>query len=598
MCVKLKVDEVESGSYWIFLSVIVPCWLLYDDLLEVCALHLPRIWNVIDNCLEVEYKDQFSGQTLLGLAEAPQEALPSDCRPNFSTAWLTKHMLKVNETYDCWYTSGRSKFEIFQDSHFGCQAKDPSLFEMTRRYSILLELVFIMDTDTSSTFLVTTVPNHPFQVVTDDSPKGAFEEKQIVTDYHVRIDMSGVSKNGLTITQDFEKNQIRFCGKVPSIKEFPERVRAYASVINLNTNLGDIEMKHSLVNGSLRFVFHKTQGSLQILKYRGNLDSTSLDETPLTPSNCDINPLMIGSTRSCIIKKFVNTDGGSINVLHILVDTPGMEDFMFDINHKACIIRGTEEEEEKKSVDLRSSKICELGLLNYKAKRVFYPSERRKFRCHYDYYWASIFKVEYRFSGQTFLGLAEAPKEALPSDCRPNFSTAWLTKHMLKVNETYDCWYTSGRSKVEIFHDSYFGCQAKDPSLSEMMKRCSILFTKMMQSWSSGKLRSKRMGWEVIIGVISGFLIAMISFTLFTLCGQLLCSIPRAAAARANSLIHRVIFSRIFLLVTYFSIVSWLAIQYENIFEFHANGMVRRSAMELQPRASVGRHLQYDLRIK
>lgn len=85
--------------------------------------------------------------------------------------------------------------------------------------------------------------------------------------------------------------------------------------------------------------------------------------------------------------------------------------------------------------------------------------------------------MEYRdqFSGQTFLGLAEAPKEALPSDCRPNFSTAWLTKHMLKVNETYDCWYTSGRSKVEIFHDSYFGCQAKDPSLSEMMKRCSIL---------------------------------------------------------------------------------------------------------------------------
>ncbi|CAO2819722.1 unnamed protein product [Amaranthus hypochondriacus] len=44
------------------------------------------------------------------------------------------------------------------------------------------------------------------------------------------------------------------------------------------------------------------------------------------------------------------------------------------------------------SVDLRSTKICELGLLNYKAKRVFYPSERRKFRCRYDYYWASIFK--------------------------------------------------------------------------------------------------------------------------------------------------------------------------------------------------------------
>lgn len=44
-------------------------------------------------------------------------------------------------------------------------------------------------------------------------------------------------------------------------------------------------------------------------------------------------------------------------------------------------------------VDLRSSKVCELGLLNYKAKHVFYPLERKKYRCHFDYYWASVFKV-------------------------------------------------------------------------------------------------------------------------------------------------------------------------------------------------------------
>lgn len=44
-------------------------------------------------------------------------------------------------------------------------------------------------------------------------------------------------------------------------------------------------------------------------------------------------------------------------------------------------------------VDIRSSKICELGFLNYKAKHVFYPSEKRRFRCRDDYYWASIFQV-------------------------------------------------------------------------------------------------------------------------------------------------------------------------------------------------------------
>lgn len=44
-------------------------------------------------------------------------------------------------------------------------------------------------------------------------------------------------------------------------------------------------------------------------------------------------------------------------------------------------------------VDIRSSKVCELGVLNYRAKRVFYPFETSKYRCRYDYYWASVFKV-------------------------------------------------------------------------------------------------------------------------------------------------------------------------------------------------------------
>ncbi|KAK7839047.1 hypothetical protein CFP56_018816, partial [Quercus suber] len=42
--------------------------------------------------------------------------------------------------------------------------------------------------------------------------------------------------------------------------------------------------------------------------------------------------------------------------------------------------------------DLRSSQVCELGLLNYKAKNVFYPFHTNKFRCRYDYYWGFSFK--------------------------------------------------------------------------------------------------------------------------------------------------------------------------------------------------------------
>uniref|UniRef100_A0A7N2N1S7 Uncharacterized protein n=1 Tax=Quercus lobata TaxID=97700 RepID=A0A7N2N1S7_QUELO len=129
------------------------------------------------------------------------------------------------------------------------------------------------------------------------------------------------------------------------------------------------------------------------------------------------------------------------------------------------------------SVDLRSSQVCELGLLNYKAKNVFYPFHTNKFRCRYDYYWASVFKVEYKdhSSGQTQLAFAEAPNEALPLNCRPNFGAAWLTKDKFKVNGTYDCWYQSGISKVSLYHDGFFSCQAKDPSTIEMIRRYSIL---------------------------------------------------------------------------------------------------------------------------
>ncbi|KAJ1431147.1 hypothetical protein SESBI_07387 [Sesbania bispinosa] len=127
-------------------------------------------------------------------------------------------------------------------------------------------------------------------------------------------------------------------------------------------------------------------------------------------------------------------------------------------------------------VDIRSSKICELGLLNHKAKDVFHHFERSKFRCRYDYYWASVFKVEYidHFSGHTQVAFAEAPNEALPLYCRPNFGAAWLTQYKFKVNETYDCWYTSGISKVRLNQDNLFGCHADEQSTLEKIRQYSI----------------------------------------------------------------------------------------------------------------------------
>ncbi|KAL0371961.1 UNVERIFIED_CONTAM: hypothetical protein Scaly_0877700 [Sesamum calycinum] len=96
--------------------------------------------------------------------------------------------------------------------------------------------------------------------------------------------------------------------------------------------------------------------------------------------------------------------------------------------------------------------------------------------------------VEYiDHSGHARYALAEAPNEALPNKCRPSFGAAWLTKDKFKVNETYECWYTLGISKVNINHEGLFNCQAEDPTTAEMLKRYSIL--RMMEEFCINLLR-------------------------------------------------------------------------------------------------------------
>ncbi|KAJ7943946.1 Exopolysaccharide production negative regulator [Quillaja saponaria] len=217
------------------------------------------------------------------------------------------------------------------------------------------------------------------------------------------------------------------------------------------------------------------------------------------------------------------------------------------------------------SVDIRSSKVCELGLLNYKANHVFYPFERSKFRCRYDYYWASVFKVEYRdhFSGQTRFAFAEAPNEALPLYCRPNFGAAWLTQYKFKVNETYDCWYTSGISKISLYQNDLFSCQANGPSAIEMIRRYSNLSAEIMHSWFSSRGRARYWKWETIFGVVTGFSTSLISISFFKLLQQLLSSLRQICVTRILPIaFNPVRVRRACLLVAYCSFVAWLAIQY------------------------------------
>lgn len=219
------------------------------------------------------------------------------------------------------------------------------------------------------------------------------------------------------------------------------------------------------------------------------------------------------------------------------------------------------------SVDIRSAKVCELGLLNYKAKHVFYPSEKKKFRCRYDYYWASVFEVEYTdHSGHPHIAFAEAPNEALPPDCRPTFNAAWMAKDRFKVNETYDCWYTLGISKLNLYYDEIFNCQAYHPSMTEMLKRYLILSTEMLMSWLSptgGRGKKRYIRWETIAGAVTGFLTSLLTIALGRILYLLKSRITGMCRVRMQPLtIYLVRLKRACFLVAYFSFVSWLAIQY------------------------------------
>ncbi|KAF0892293.1 hypothetical protein E2562_014860 [Oryza meyeriana var. granulata] len=215
-------------------------------------------------------------------------------------------------------------------------------------------------------------------------------------------------------------------------------------------------------------------------------------------------------------------------------------------------------------VDLRSSKVCELGLLNYRAKHVFYPLSNRKFRCHDDYYWASVFQVEYTeyFSGQTSYAVAEAPKEALPQNCRPDFGVAWSTTLKFKVNESYSCRYTLGSSKADIYSDRLFNCTAEEPSTIEMLKRIFVLFSK---SCMSEDFNSFGMLGYVMAGVVAGILSALFITILLRSLQGLFLAVVGSTVSKHSIRAFAFQFKRACLLVAYVSVVGWITLQYSKM---------------------------------
>ncbi|XP_078440079.1 exopolysaccharide production negative regulator isoform X1 [Wolffia australiana] len=212
-------------------------------------------------------------------------------------------------------------------------------------------------------------------------------------------------------------------------------------------------------------------------------------------------------------------------------------------------------------VDLRSSKVCELALPNCNSKYSRYPLGKPKIICHDDYYWASVFNVEYKeyFSGRMIRGVAESPKEALPIHCRPNFNKAWLTKSKFKVNETYNCSYSLGTFKADVHPDHLFNCPEDAPSVAETTRRMLSL----LKSFYWNGIES----WAHVLAVATGSLGWLVSSMLVVSTVQLLFARWLSLTNKLYPLKQQISvlamqIRRPCILLFYVSAVGWLVLQY------------------------------------
>jgi hypothetical protein len=133
-----------------------------------------------------------------------------------------------------------------------------------------------------------------------------------------------------------------------------------------------------------------------------------------------------------------------------------------------------------KGVDLRSAKVCELKYVTHMPTiSSSGHTGRSKLRCYFDYYWTSVFKVEFRphFSEAAVEAAAESPAEVLPIDCRPDFRTVWHAKERFQINEDYPCKYNpSNLQRVELVQNFTGNCTVEEPPMSTISRHFWTLY--------------------------------------------------------------------------------------------------------------------------
>eukprot|EP00246_Nothoceros_aenigmaticus_P018102 TRINITY_DN9360_c0_g1_i2.p1 TRINITY_DN9360_c0_g1~~TRINITY_DN9360_c0_g1_i2.p1 ORF type:complete len:160 (+),score=8.62 TRINITY_DN9360_c0_g1_i2:41-520(+) len=93
--------------------------------------------------LQVEYWPHLSDLPMQAAAEAPREALPAVCRPDFGLVWRLNEGYQINATYPCKYNPKNPMMvDIGADITKICDSPKPHLHELISHF---LTLVFFSE---------------------------------------------------------------------------------------------------------------------------------------------------------------------------------------------------------------------------------------------------------------------------------------------------------------------------------------------------------------------------------------------------------------------------------------------------------------------
>lgn len=157
-----------------------------------------------------------------------------------------------------------------------------------------------------------------------------------------------------------------------------------------------------------------------------------------------------------------------------------------------------------RDVDLRAASMCAKGTRADPPRSVPPVAE---LRCHFVYYWVSVFQVEFTAgaSGGPTSAISEAPPALLPRHCRPDFNGAWRMKESYKVNRSYPCSYVPGEPPaVSLTGSEVRDCVADAAGAAQLLQQFLELLLFSERSPVCPTTGFGKAYWGVVGGVALG----------------------------------------------------------------------------------------------